>query len=342
MKWKPPALDRGAEQWSDREIEFEQMRANWAKVETENSPLRRYAPIILSAAISVVVTVATVYVDQSSAARDRATQARRWDNERAANALRLYFENPDLFVGEFGAQNLDLLKQTTPEETMNGIVQAVNDRADTTRIKASQEAASVVAQVTPGVVAAPPPTTTSTTLAAPAPVRSADLLRRADERRYETIERSPSRNMTRVNSAPSDFTIYMQYGSGSQQRATQLQSSLSTTGYKVPNIDEELTAPAVPQVRYYIATQASAARQLAQQVGTAIGREPLVRFVGEGKALPDGIIEVWLPGGMDAADAAAAAVDSQLRDTKRVLDSLSRSRSIPARPPAPAAPPPGQ
>ena len=312
MKWKPPALDRGVEQWTDREIQFEEMRANWAKVQSENSPLRRYAPIILSAAFSLVVTIATIYVDQSGAARDRETQRQRWDNERASNALRLYFENPDLFVGEYGAQNLDLLKQTTPLETMNGIVQAVNDRADTARVNASREAETIVAQETPA--AAP-------TTGAPTPVRSAEVMRKAEERRYETIERSPSRGLTRANSAPSDFTVYLQYGGGSDRRAADVQSGLIATGYKVPAIDSEVTAPAVPQVRYYLATQAGAAAQLAEQVRQAIGREALVRFVGAGKTLPDGIIEVWLPGGMDAP-AAPTAPD---RATRRAI-----SRGLPA------------
>lgn len=290
MKWKPPKLDRGADQWSDREIEFEQMRANWAKVEAENSFLRRYAPIIFSAVISVVIAAATIVVDQRSAERAQAIQDQRWENERASNALRLFFENPDLFVGEYGAQNLDLLKQTTPEATMEAITSAVNERADRARLTASQEAEAVVSSAVQGADGA----TAAAVLA-----RAPELRRKADDRRYDAIERSPSRTLTAPSSRPSDFTVYLQYGAGSQESATRMQSGLVSAGYKVPGIDAELTAPQTPEVRYYLRSQAEAARQLAAQVERLAGRAPALQFVGTSRSLPDGILEVWLPGSLD-------------------------------------------
>jgi hypothetical protein len=294
MKWQPPDFDKGADQWSDREIELEHMRANWAKFESENSWLRRYAPIILSAVISAAIAGATIYTEVRANQRAEAAQADRYRNEQASTALRLYFDNPAVFDGEVGAENLKLLRTTTPQETVDKIEAAVTQRANRIRAQAAAQAYSAA-------------------LAAGGE-KSADLrsrpsqqaIRAAEQKRYETLSNSPSLEPTRPDSPPTDFTIYLQYGGGSAQVARDLGGVLTQAGYKVPSIEPQSVAPETAEVRYFLSTQKAAAERLAAAVGKQVGDEPPVRFVGAGHNLPDGILEVWLPPSLEVRSGSGA------------------------------------
>ena len=89
----------------------------------------------------------------------------------------------------------------------------------------------------------------------------------------------------------SDYTIYIQYGDGSNAAAAALADKLKANGFRVPGLDQVASAPSVPQVRYYRKGQDA----LASALAAAIGANATTSFIGATRKLPDGIIEVWLP-----------------------------------------------
>lgn len=272
------------------------MRANWAKFHSENSWLRRYAPIILSAVISAAIAAATLFTEIRANQRAEEAEADRYRNEQASTALRLFFENPSVFDGDVGAENLQLLRTTTPQETVDKIESVVQLRAARVRAQAAAQAYGA-ALASGGAASRPAP----------------QAIRAAEQKRYQTLASSPSLESTRVDSPPTDFTVYLQYGARSAMAARNLGSALTRAGYKVPSIEPQSVAPDATEVRYFLPTQRQAAQQLASAVGMQLGATPAIRFVGEGLNLPDGILEVWLP--------AAALVDETASDAPRTTAS---------------------
>lgn len=98
-----------------------------------------------------------------------------------------------------------------------------------------------------------------------------------------------------------DTSIYVQYGQGSDGFVSRYMSGLIAEGFRVPTPQQVAETPDVPEVRYYREDQRAVAEQLGQDLGKLAPQKPaaIPKLMGEG-ALPDGIIEVWIPAGWAA------------------------------------------
>jgi hypothetical protein len=107
-----------------------------------------------------------------------------------------------------------------------------------------------------------------------------------------------SRQIPVASFKPSDFTVYVQYPDGARDTAVKAQSHLIDFGYHVPGIEQVREVPSRLQVRYYRANQHAYAQKLATELGKELnlpaGPDSAILLTSS-KALPGGILEVWLP-----------------------------------------------
>ena len=97
---------------------------------------------------------------------------------------------------------------------------------------------------------------------------------------------------------PSNFSVYIQYGSGAEEFATKFGKTMASNHFRVPDLEAVPQAPSVPEVRYYRPTQKPLSEWLAQQIDQESPGQPsaIVKSIGSDNS-PDGIIEVWIPAG---------------------------------------------
>ncbi|MGE3302450.1 MAG: hypothetical protein AB7M12_04995 [Hyphomonadaceae bacterium] len=267
-----------------------------ARAKAEGSWGRRYGTIVLSAMLTLTGTALTWYVNQQAdqrasrekaAAEQRAQTAAKEETARtlAQNAVRVYFEHPERFDlnTEEGQFNLRVLAATAPGETTATLLSRVQNRAVGDAVAKAQQASSQVV-----AAAEPPAATAAPTQATPQIVQKA-----ADDARYAAIQKAPS--LVENASKPADFQVFVQYGVGAQGRAQDVQKRIKDLGYGAPGIDQVKVAVGQPEVRYYRPSQEAIAKSLAEEIGAVIGTPLAVKYIGEGRKLPDGMLEVWLP-----------------------------------------------
>ncbi len=191
------------------------------------------------------------------------------EREWGFKVVDLYFSKRELFDFEKNPEkaetNLNFLKAVAPN-TVKGIlnselarVSAPSSEDDTARLNSL----AAIARVQDTLTAAYPPTT-------------------------------PSKSIFR----PIDFTVYVQYASGDQERGLKAQSELIGLGYRVPGIEQVKKPTSLLQVRYYRPEQKAHAGELAKKLGQILGLKTSADnavLLTSAKQLPGGILEVWLP-----------------------------------------------
>lgn len=328
--------DKAAEQWTEKEIEVEKLRLERERAKAEGSVGRRYGTIILSAVVGLFGTGLTWYTNDQADMRARSAAEEQTTLTLSQNAVRLYFENQQRFDASTpaGASNLRVLAATVPGETGETLLKRI--QAERTNQLLEQQTAAVDAAIAaPAAAAAADPVTA----AAPAPSAPQAVQKVADEVRYSAIENAPS--LVANASKPSDFTVYVQYGAGAGDRAKALQEQINKMGFSAPGVEEVKVQVASPQVRFYRPSQEKIAMDLASNLTGVLGVKPAVQYVGANRKLPDGILEVWLPGSGPAAQANSAAVGkafSYVQNQMRQEAIQRRISPIQSAPPAAAAP----
>jgi len=105
----------------------------------------------------------------------------------------------------------------------------------------------------------------------------------------------------KVDFRPLDFTVYVQYSSGSKVLALKVQKILKQEGYRVPGIEKINDVPSNLQVRYYYREHKhfadKLARKLEKNLDLPVESASAILFIQPNKLkkLPKGILEVWIP-----------------------------------------------
>jgi hypothetical protein len=329
--------DKSADEWTDKEIEVEKLRLERDRAKSEGSIGRRYGTVILSAVVGLVGTGLTYYTNAQADMRAQKAAEEETARTLAQNAVRVYFENPNQFdlAKEEGIFNLRLLAATAPGTTTETLLNRIQGQVIANAVTA-QTAAVDAAIAAPAAAAAANPAAA----AAPAPTAPQAVQQVADDVRYAAIQNAPS--LVENATLPSDFTVYVQYGSGSADRAKNVQAVLGKMGFQAPGTEEVKVGVTTAQVRYFRPTQEKIARDLASNLGGVLGGTPQVQYVGANRKLPDGILEVWLPGTTPVTAANSAALGKAFGYVQNQMRQEAIQRRLPASsaPLAPAAPAP--
>jgi hypothetical protein len=128
---------------------------------------------------------------------------------------------------------------------------------------------------------------------AAAPANVEEARKAADNARYAALANAPA--VVLNASKPSDFKVYIQYGTGAAGEAADLQKRLISAGYGSPSPQMTTTATDKPEVRYFLPGQAKLAEELAAQLKDIPGGPPVPRYFGDKFKVADGIMELWLP-----------------------------------------------
>jgi hypothetical protein len=115
----------------------------------------------------------------------------------------------------------------------------------------------------------------------------------ADDARYSALANAPAASVQNATK-PSDFKIYVQYGTGAASQAGEAQKRLQQIGYGAPSPQMVTTATDAPELRYFLPSQAKLAEEVALQMKDVVGAVKPVYFGGKYK-IEDGIMELWLP-----------------------------------------------
>jgi hypothetical protein len=327
-------FNKPADQWSEKEIEVEKLRLEQSRAKSEGSVGRRYGTVILSAVVGGVGTLLTYYTNEQADMRARKAAEEETARTLSQNAVRVYFENPDRFdlTKDDGVFNLRLLAATAPGTTTETLLNRIQDQVVSNAVTA-QTAAVDAAIAAPAAAAAANPAAA----AAPAPSGTQAVQQVADDVRYAAIQNTPS--LVENAAVPSDFTVYLQYGAGSADKAKTVQGLVTKMGFNAPGLEEvKLQVPSA-QVRYYRPGQEKIAQELASSIANVLGVKPVVQYVGANRKLPDGILEVWLPGSAPVAQADSAALGKALGyvQSKMRQEAIQR-RIAPVQAPPPSTP----
>lgn len=291
---KNSLYDKPADQWSENEIEVEKLRLEAARAKAEGSIGRRYGTIILSGVLAVAGSLLTYYTNMQADNRQQAAQNEETERTLAQNAVRVYFENPERFdlKTEEGKFNLRVLADTAPGKTTATLVSQIQDNAvqiATANAEIAAASPSAAAAVAAGAApSAPAPA------AAAAPVQTyAEAKKAADDARYSSLANVPA--AVENASRPSDFKVFVQYGTGAQERAAEAQKRLQQIGYGAPAIQLVTTPTTMPELRYFRQSQARFAEELALQLKEIAGGPVKPAYFGDNYKIADGIMEFWLP-----------------------------------------------
>lgn len=274
------------------EIEARKTEIEQAKLENECSFARRWFPTVATLTIGLAtvgfnVQQAFVAYQQRMVADQRAQAAEKEARERqdaqwGIGVLELYVKYPDQFDASrtpaTAGKSLKALALVAPsvmrpilENKQDDLVRAAASATDDGARSAADTALRAINEA----------------------VQQAVVAARAGQPQAVSVAATP----WPAGVKPADYTIYIQYGSGSKERAAALADYLRTSGFRVPAAELVTSAPAVGDVRYYKQDQASLADELAQRVSPAIGSIARPKFIGGQRNLPDGILEIWLPSG---------------------------------------------
>jgi hypothetical protein len=283
-------FEKPADQWTEKEIEVEKLRLEAQRARAEGSIGRRYGTIIISGVLTVAGTVLTYYTNSQADARAALEARQETERNLAQNAVRVYFENPERFdlKTEEGKFNLRVLADTAPGKTTATLVSQIQDNA----VQIATANAEIAA-ASPAVAIAANPGGAPAVAAAPAPTNVVQAREVADNARYAALANAPA--VVQNASKPSDFKVYIQYGSGAQNEAAELQKRLVQIGYGAPAPQMTTTATDKPEVRFFLPAQAKLAEELAMQLKDMPGGPPTPRYFGEKYKVADGIMELWIP-----------------------------------------------
>lgn len=249
------------------------------RLRLESSFARKWLPTVATAVIGFSAALLGFIQNKiSNDATERSRNEARLKDERewGFKVVEMYFEKRELFdLGKHpdqAAANLKVLVAVAPT-AVQGLLSAEQSRLPAPGGDEAQQAARW------------------SSLAAVADIQTA-LASQAGPRQATAPARSPS-----------SFVVYIQFGDGQQDAARSAQSAIQQLGYKAPGMEQVRNPPSRLQVRYYRAEQKDLAASLAVSLGKALGlpasADNAIR-VQSNKALPDGILEVWLPKGAAA------------------------------------------
>ncbi|MFA5984361.1 MAG: hypothetical protein WC782_10125 [Methylococcaceae bacterium] len=256
-------------------VEERRLTLDERRLELESSFARKWLPTIATAIIGLsAALLGYVQNKVSNDATERSRVEARLKDERewGFKVVEMYFQRRELFDlsknPEQAAANLKVLVAVAPA-AVQGLLSAEQSRLPLPGGDETQQAARLSG------------------LAVLADIQTA-------------IEDRRDNHATQTTSArvPSSFVVYVQYPEGQQEAASIAQTTLQHMGYKAPGIELVRNVPSRLQVRYYRVDQKGLASSLVMSMGKTlnlpVSSDNAIRVQSD-KALPDGILELWLP-----------------------------------------------
>ena len=256
-------------------VEERRLALETQRVALEGSFARKWLPTIATVVIgSSAALLGYVQNKVSNEATERARMEARSKDERewGFKIVEMYFQKRELFDlsknPEQASANLKVLVAVAPK-AVQGLLSAEQSRLPVPGGDEVQQAARLSG------------------LAIVADIQRAI----SDQNEQQPTQAASARS-------PSSFTVYIQYPAGQEDAARIAQSKLQQLGYRAPGIEQVRNVPSRLQVRYYRADQRNLASSLANSMGEALklpaSPDNAIRVQSE-KALPGGILELWLP-----------------------------------------------
>jgi hypothetical protein len=248
----------------------------------------------------------------------------RDQQQREFEAVTFYLQNQATFDpcsdAQLASLNLGMIENTYPR-VYTKIEQHVGERAnqcDSVEVVAQQQAANAAAPATEESAAQAPAGTATRSLTLPPALRApageapdAAAQQRVQlpaiqidqsaffRNRYDRMANLPVSRARQIEEGV--YRIYIQISAEeSRPNAAAIQESLRKAGHNAPGIEQVPIKVEAPQLRYYRESQAADAQRLADEVehtlaaaGTTVEVTPT--YVGEGRNLPAGTMELWLP-----------------------------------------------
>ncbi|KAF0183785.1 MAG: hypothetical protein FD124_722 [Alphaproteobacteria bacterium] len=250
----------------------------------------------------------------------------RDQQQREFEAVTFYLQNQATFDpctdAQLASLNLGMIENTYPR-VYTKIEQHVGERAnqcDSVEVVAQQQqqAANAAAPATEESATQAPAGTATRSLTLPPALRApggatpdAAAQQQAQlptiqidpgayfRNRYDRMANLPVSRARQIQEGV--YRIYIQISAEeSRPNAAAIQESLRKAGHNAPGIEQVPIKVEAPQLRYYRETQAADAQRLADEIehtlaaaGTTVEVTPT--YVGEGRNLPAGTMELWLP-----------------------------------------------
>jgi len=257
-------------------IDAMRLELDTRRLALESSFARKWLPTIATAVIGLSAAMLGYIQNKvSNDATERARIEARSKDERewGFKVVEMYFQKRELFDlsknPEQAQANLKVLVAVAPA-AVQGLLSAEQSRlpapgGDETQQVARLSGLAVLADIQTAI---------------------------ADRKDHQTTQ------LPSTTRAPSSFVIYIQYPEGQLEAARAVQAKLQQLGYKAPGIELVRNVPSRLQVRYYRPDQKDLAASLATAIGETLklptSSDNAIR-VQSNKALPDGILELWLP-----------------------------------------------